>query len=32
MQKGEEKKMMDTAAAIKKLGSVADFKYHKMAI
>jgi len=30
MQKGDDKKIQDTAAAIKKLGAVAEYKYHKM--
>ena len=30
MQKGEEAKLKLTADAISKLGSLADFKYHKM--
>lgn len=32
MQKGDEKKIIDTANAIKKLGAVSEFKYHKMSV
>lgn len=30
MNKGDEKKIQDTANAIKKMGAVSEFKYHKM--
>jgi len=30
MQKGDDKKIENTANAIKKLGAVSDFKFHKM--
>ena len=30
MQKGDDKKIQETAKAIQKLGAVSEYKYHKM--
>lgn len=30
MQKGDEKKIQQTAKALKELGAISEFKYHKM--